>query len=257
MGRKIASFIWENYDRCIFLEDDHIPAVSFFKYCEELLEKYKNDLRIDCICGMNHLTVAENVSTDYFFSRQGSIWGTATWRDRVEMRDTGFEYAKDPYVMNLLKQNAKGNKIFWNRAKAYAEAEYYEGHVAGTEFWREFAMYGQSQLQIIPKYNMICNVGATANSAHADEIKYLPKKLRGCFNMKTYEIEFPLKHPKYVMPDLEYERKRNNIIGYNVSSWEKLLRRIERAIYKMIDGDILHIFKIIYKKKAEKNKIEQ
>ena len=33
--------------------------------------------------------------------------------------------------------------------------------------------------------------------------------------MKTYEYEMPLKHPKYVIPDIEYEKKRNAMLGYN------------------------------------------
>ena len=80
MGKKRAELVWNNVDRCVSLEDDIIPSVSFFRYCAELLEKYKDDQRIECICGMNHLGKCENVHSDYFFSRQGSIWGTATWK---------------------------------------------------------------------------------------------------------------------------------------------------------------------------------
>ena len=40
----------------------------------------------------------------------------------------------------------------------------YEGHVAGSEFWYEFDMYAQNRLQIIPKVNLVSNIGATADS---------------------------------------------------------------------------------------------
>ena len=66
MGRKATDFIWQHVDRCIFLEDDQIPAVCFFQYCAELLEKYKNDMRIDRICGMNHLSQCANVLARFF-----------------------------------------------------------------------------------------------------------------------------------------------------------------------------------------------
>ncbi len=253
MGRKVAAFIWERVDRCIFLEDDHVPSVCFFQYCAELLEKYKDDLRVDCICGMNHLGKSENVTSDYFFSRQGSIWGTATWKRAVEMRDRAFAYGKDPYVMEMLKQSTKGNKIFWKRIKAYATQEYYEGHVAGTEFFREFAMYGQNQLQIIPKYNMIKNVGATANSAHSDTLDNLPKGTRRLINMQTYELEFPLKHPNYVIPDEDYEKKRNRILAYNCP-WIAFARKIEMAIRYLFKGIF---FKKLKKKIKRKKRIEK
>ena len=87
MAAKCRELVWSMVDRCIFLEDDLLPSVSYFRYCAELLEKYKDDLRVSVICGMNHLGICEDVNADYFFSRQGSIWGTATWKRSVILRD--------------------------------------------------------------------------------------------------------------------------------------------------------------------------
>lgn len=253
MGHKVAAFIWKHVDRCIFLEDDYVPSVTFFRYCAELLEKYKDDLRVECICGMNHLGVSDNVTADYFFSRQGSIWGTATWKRTYEMRDYEFKYGKDPYIMKLLHQRTKNNSAFKKRFEAYAKQKYFEGHVAGGEFFREFAMYGQNQLQIIPKKNMICNIGATEDSTHADELNLMPRKIRKIFNMETYELDFPLKHPKYVIPDVEYEKKRNKVMAYNYPV-RKFFRRIETLLLSIRYG------KFFYKARKHlmrKNRIEK
>ena len=241
MSRKTYSVIWNTVDRCIMLEDDILPSVSYFRYCAELLEKYKNDTRIECICGMNHLGVSEDVQSDYFFSRQGSIWGVATWK-RTYLERQSFEYGNDAYVMKLLKQRTKKNPIAWNRLKAYSEQEYYEGHVAGNEFWIEFNMYSQNRLQIIPKYNMINNIGYGEDSEHFDNFKMLPSSLRGIFNMKTYEIEGPIKHAKYVIPDIEYEKKRNKIMLYN-SPWALFCARIENVFLMLRYGKITNIIK--------------
>lgn len=238
MSKKTTSFIWEKVDRCIFLEDDLLPSVSFFKYCAELLEKYKDDLRIECICGMNHLGIYNDVNTDYFFSRQGSIWGVATWRRSANMRDYNFSYANDPYIMKLLKQRTKNNKIFRKRYLAYAYKKTYEGHVAGGEFFTEFAMYGYNQLQIIPKKNLISNIGATQHSAHADDTNLLPNGIKKVFNMKTYELNFPLTHPKFVIPDIFYEKKRNRIMAYNYP-FILFFRKIQRAFLLAIHGKLL------------------
>lgn len=250
MGRKVLDIIWSCVDRCVFLEDDQIPAVSYFRYCAELLEKYKDDLRIDCICGMNHLGISEEVTSDYFFARQGSIWGTATWRRTTEMRDEQFAYGKDDYVMKLLKQRAKHNPIFLKRAEGYLKNKYYEGHVASTEFFREFAMYGHNQLQIIPKVNMISNIGCTEDSEHADSLKSMPIGIRRVFNMEIYEMEFPMKHAKFVIPDVEYEKKRNRIMGYN-RPLVACYRKFERGFRKLWQGDIRYIVA-----KLRNNKIE-
>lgn len=234
MGRKIREWIWGKVDRCVFLEDDILPSVSFFRYCAELLEKYKDDLRVNVICGMNHLGVSENVNSDYFFSRQGSIWGFATWR-RVYEQYNDFEYGKDPYVMELLKARTKHNRIFWKRIEAYTQQHMYEGHVAGTEYYLEFGMYGHNQLQIIPKKNLVSNIGCTKDSAHADDLRLMPSGIRGVFNMKTYELDFPLKHAKYVIPDVDYEKKRNKIMAYNYP-WRSRCYWIEKIWLKIRYG---------------------
>lgn len=79
MIMETHELVWSLVDKCIFLEDDIMPAVSFFQYCKELLDKYEYDYRISAICGMNHLGTWETCD-DYFFSRQGSIWGYALWK---------------------------------------------------------------------------------------------------------------------------------------------------------------------------------
>lgn len=253
MGKKVSKYIWEHVDRCIFLEDDFIPAVSFFQYCAELLEKYKDDTRISCICGMNHLGVYEDASSDYFFSRQGSIWGVANWRRSHELRNPDHPFANDPYTMKLLNQRTRKNPTFRRVIKGYAKGKYFEGHVAGAEFFVEFSMYGHNQLQIIPKKNMICNIGCTENGTHATTWKQTPKGLRKLFNMKTYEMEFPMKHPEYVIPDTFYEKKRNRTIAYNYPL-VKFYRRIESALLAIKSGSF---FKRLKKKISKLGAIEK
>lgn len=251
MGEPVSQLVWDNVDRCISLEDDIIPSVSYFRFCAELLEKYKDDERIECICGMNHLGIAKEVQSDYFFARQGSIWGAATWK-RVIVRRDNYDYYNDSYVMKLLNRRTKHNRISWKRLNAYAVNEIYEGHIPGSEFWYEFDMYAQNRLQIIPKMNLISNVGCTGSSAHADELSDLPKGMQRIFNMETYELDFPLKHAKYVIPDVEYEKKRNRIMGYNTPVISAF-RKLGRAWIKIKKGDFSYIVnKIISKRKIER-----
>ena len=250
MARERENLIWSTVDRCIMLEDDILPSVSYFRYCAELLEKYKDDERIECICGMNHLGQCKEVGSDYFFSRQGSIWGTAVWRRSVTNRGD-FTYVKDPYVMKLLKQRTSHNKIAWNRLRAYGRQEKYEGHVAATEFWYEFDMYAQNRLQIIPKINLVSNIGATANSAHAADLRELPKSMKKVFNNPIYEMNFPMKHAKYVIPDVNYEIKRNKMMAYNMPL-RLLKQKIGRFVLMCVHGNFKGVIKKIIGNKDEK-----
>lgn len=269
MGAKAVKFVWSNVDRCIFLEDDILPSVSFFRYCAELLEYYKNDTRVCVICGMNHLGTSPEVSSDYFFSRQGSIWGTATWKrvhesQKIHRGGGGLaDYYSDPYIRKLLRQRTKHDhdKRVWEKLQGYGKDSTFEGHVAGSEFFYDsYLIYVQNQLQIIPKVNLVSNIGATSNSAHMADLSLMPESMQRLFNMKTYEIEFPLKHAKFVIPDAEYQEKRDRIMARN-HPFINFYRKLGRARRVIAAGDFKELFvkgkrylyrNILKKKIAEK-----
>ncbi len=247
---KTMEFIWARVDRCIILEDDLIPEESFFQYCAELLERYKDDERIECICGFNNLGTWDRCTSDYFFSRQGAVWGLAIWK-RVVDEYGDFSYGSDKYVMSLLKQRTRHNPIAWRRLCAYANKTVYEGHIPGGEFYHEFFMYSQNRLQIVPRRNLISCVGACSDSEHADVLSQMPRGFRKVFNSKTYEMVFPMVHPKYVIPDVEYEKKRNRVMAYNTPVI-KLLRDFERAFIKIRSGNFSYVMKKVKKRFLEK-----
>ena len=255
MSRKGADLIWSTVDRCIFLEDDNIVSVSYFQYAAELLEKYKDDTRIVCICAMNHAGVWENTSSDYFFSERGPICGQAMWKRSYEGRDIGLEYGKDSYVLNLIQNKLKKDKDFAKTVNGYAKDPMYGRHIPGGEFLSRLSIYAQNQLYIIPKYNMMSNVGCTENSEHATEYKLLPREVRKIFNMKTYEYEFPLKHPKYVIADDDYLKYEEKVLCRN-RPIRKFFRKLESVFLFLRYRGIGGLIGKLKKKKAKKKKIE-
>ena len=70
------------------------------------------------------------------------------------------------------------------------------------------------------------------------------------FNMKTYELKFPLVHPNYVLPDIEYERNINKLLGQN--QFANLSLKIEGKIRRIIIDLIFSISRIIYSRKKDK-----
>ena len=67
----------------IVLEDDCVPDLSFFPFCEEILEYYKDDeqvMHIGCSNLAEHFT--EGLPASYVFSRFSFVWGWAGWRWR-------------------------------------------------------------------------------------------------------------------------------------------------------------------------------
>ena len=247
MFRNTCELIFKHVDRCIFLEDDVITSVSFFKYCEELLEKYKDDLRINMICGMNHMGVYEGPNTDYFFTKGASIWGFALWRRTYEAF-YDYSYGDDEYIMNRLLDNAKEYKSFCESLRGYYKNGYHNGHIAGFEFFLGLTMFSQNQLNIVPKKNMVCNIGFGEGAAHNNaELKFMSKRIQQFFNMKTYEYEFPLKHPKYVIEDKYYEKTLFRIMGsHGLDVY--IYRRVESIIRNLLYGNKKDIMKRLLKK---------
>lgn len=239
MGRITSEYIWQHVDRCVFLEDDHIPSVSFFRFCAEMLEKYKDDLRINAICGMNHLGIYDSPTKDYFFSHAGSIWGIAMWKRTYE--SFNLNYQNDSYVINEVCKIARKNTGFCKSMRGYADNKLIGGHVPGTEFYLGLNMYAQNQLLIVPKKNMISCYGATSGSTHAvDSINKMPKGIAQMFYMKTYELEGTIRHPEYVFPDLTYEKKVNRVTAWHhplIATYRRIVSICKRLYYG--DGKIM------------------
>ena len=218
-GKQGHDLIWSNADYCILLEDDILPDVTYFRFCQEIFEKYRNDTRVSAITGLNLMGVYEPASSDWFFSRKVAISGFGMWKRTYEQfysRDFG----RDSYVMSLLKEETKKNEKKKKKILGYAENEFYEGHMAFSEFYTEFSAYGQHQLIVVPKRNLISNIGYGEGSAHAADLNRMPKAVRNTFNMKTYPMQFPMKEPEYLIPDPFYEKQFDRIMGRN----DKLLQ---------------------------------
>ncbi|HSP63875.1 MAG TPA: hypothetical protein VLQ90_12890, partial [Pyrinomonadaceae bacterium] len=73
-------WVFEQVEEAIILEDDCLPHPSFFRFCEELLERYRDDERVAAIGGSNLLPEWSKDTQSYHFSLLGGIWGWASWR---------------------------------------------------------------------------------------------------------------------------------------------------------------------------------
>jgi hypothetical protein len=236
MFKIMSDYVFSKVDRYIFLEDDVVPSLSFFKYCEILLEKYKNDLRINMICGMNHLETYEKPSTDYFFTRSAaSIWGFAIWKRTYE-QFYKFDFTKDDYIFDTLIQNTHEFKSFQKSLYGYRSNERYNGHLAGPEFFLGLSSIAHNQLSIIPTKNMICNIGYGGGGRNFNNKKLLTWRIARLFDMKTYECSFPLKHPEYVIEDNRYKDLVLDALGRKNVLFENIERLFRLLIYVKIPG---------------------
>lgn len=231
------------FDKCIVLEDDDVPSVSFFSFCKELLDKYEYDERISMIAGFNMEEISSDVPYDYFFTSAFSIWGWASWRRVVEQWDGKYSFLDDEFNMgqlrNLIKErHLRKSTIPICQSHRESQKEYYESIF-------HFAMLFNSGLAIMPTKNMINNLGATTDSVHyTGALQTMPKGLRRIFTMKRYEIETPLRHPRYVIENVSYQKSVYRIFAWN-HPWIKMGRAFEELLLNLRYGNFTYITKSI------------
>ena len=228
------SWAFEYVDRLIILEDDCVPSQDFFPFCAELLEKYKEDSRIYMINAMNHLIRYDETPNSYFFG-PGCCWGWATWKRAWQQMDFQMGFLTDDYSMKCVerkypfyrdvrKEGAEKNKILMS-GKRLTSWTYQSGMAAALN----------SQMAIVPSVNLITNIGLTADSTHAvNNLNKLAKRTRAFFNAPLIPMEFPLKHPKYVVEDWSYH--------------DLVLKKFKGNIFTKLEG---YARRIIFAEKGE------
>lgn len=230
-------WMFENEEYGIILEDDVVPAQSFFTFCKEMLEKFKADERIGIICGMNNLGQVDSPYS-YLFARTGSIWGWATWKRNFDLCDSHYDWLTDNYNLTLLR-NVLGRTDY----KHLIKTSKYHKHTGKEHHESILGSYTHlnSKLNIIPTQNLISNIGIGVDGTHAlDSMDKLARGIRQVLFMKKYELDFPLKHPKYVLEDVIYKKKLDRVMGKGYPLIQ-LYRLTESIIYRMIKGDFLSI----------------
>ncbi len=233
------------YDKCIKFEDDDCPSLSFFPFCKEMLDRYEHDERIRMISGMNFDEETKDMPYDYFFTRTFSINAWATWRRVIDkIDDERYSFLDDAFNMEQLKAIVKEHKFQKDLV------DYCEYHRSTGKAYYESLLYVSmlfnSGLSIIPRVNMNSNAGATTEGTHyAGTNELIPSGLRRIFNLRCHELQFPLRHPKYVMENVEYKKRVFRIMAWG-HPWVKVWRSFEELYLNLRHGNIKNIFSAIH-----------
>ena len=239
------SWAFEYVDRLIILEDDCVPSQDFFPFCEELLEKYKEDNRIYMINAMNHLIRYDETPNSYFFG-PGCCWGWATWKRAWKQMDFYMGFLSDDYSMKCVERKYPFCRNVRKEGDEKANILKSGKRLSSWTYQSGMASALNSQMAIVPSVNLITNIGLTADSTHAvNNLNKLAKRTRMYFNAPLIPMEFPLKHPKYVVEDWNYYDLVQKKFKLNI--FTKLEGYIRRIIFAD-KGEIKEIIKKIPRK---------
>ena len=160
------SWAFEHTEQLIILEDDCLPHLSFFRYCESLLDRYRDNPEVMMISG-NNFQNSRRSDASYYFSRWTHIWGWATWKSAWQHFDVDISTWPD------VKRTAKLRSIFkdplqyayWSRTLDLQHA----GKINTWDFPWAYCVWSNGGLSILPEKNLVTNIGFGSDATHTTD----------------------------------------------------------------------------------------
>ncbi|MCL1945682.1 MAG: hypothetical protein FWF51_00820 [Chitinivibrionia bacterium] len=198
-------WFFENEEMGIILEDDCLPTPSFFRFCAEMLVKYKDEEKIFLINGTNE--TAKNVSANsYSFKRVydfaedvTGIWGWASWRRAWKKHDKKMSNLQEYKKQNEINENTLSYEEYLKRIRMKNITNQMEFILSGEnntwDIQLIFSTMIADGLFIVPDCNLVTNIGCSISQSAHKVFKYSVG-----VNLTAGEIVFPLSHPPQILP---------------------------------------------------------
>lgn len=228
-GCKIAvsdaiTWFFKYEEEGIILEDDCLPADSFFYYCDTMLERYRNDTRINIVSGTNLKPSGFSGKDSYHFSRFTAIWGWASWRRVWNKYDRYLTSYTEDDVQYYLKSVFNDNYLHEEWKTIFRELK--QNKIDTWDFQLCFMNFFEGALSIVPSVNLISNIGFRADATHT------PDAFNPHANMPTGEI-LSFNHPKFILADTEADHKIL-MQEFNLDHWwskpKKILLNLKKSL---------------------------
>jgi hypothetical protein len=219
-------WFFANEEEGIILEDDCLPNISFFRFCSEMLERYRVDERIMHVNGNNYGTSKFIQSPySYHFCSYAQVWGWATWRR------AWLQYQKDLELWPMVRNGKWLRNMGWDKKEYDIQIKKYErmtgkNAIDTWDFQWHFTLFINNGLAISPKQNLVSNIGFGVDATHTRG------QGSGRSALPMQELSFPLVHPDFMIADYQldqvYRRKMIQPVTRNYLS--KLYRFILNKI---------------------------
>lgn len=179
-------WVFEQVPEAIILEDDCLPEPTFFRFCEELLVRYRHDERVAMISGDNFQFGQNRVDASYYFSRYTHIWGWASWRrawKHYSVNASEWPGLQDSKWLETLFETASEQKYWENIFQAV-----YKGKIDTWDYQWMMTSWIKGMTSIIPNANLISNIGFGVDATHTFGNSIFDR-------MSVDAMRFPLQHP--------------------------------------------------------------
>jgi hypothetical protein len=216
MSTSITWF-FDNVDKGIILEDDCLPEVDFFYFCDEMLERYKKNEDVFVVAGNNFQKISDLNKKSYYFSRYMHCWGWASWSRAWDKFDNSMSNWPKMKSTNKLDEVLDDN----SQVK-YWTSIFDDTYCKKIDSWAYVWMYScwyHNGMTIIPGVNLVKNIGFDDDATHTSG-------RQGNMASCSSGLEFPLLHPKTIMLNVDADKWTERVL-YSGSMPKKIMRAIK------------------------------
>lgn len=218
--RTGLSWAFSMVDQAVILEDDCVPDLTFFRFCQELLVRFRENERVMAIGGVNFHSHRYCPPTSYYFARYSRIWGWATWARAWQHYDpamTAFSQDPDGWTRAHFSnpREARYYRDIWSRVLA--------GEINSWGYRWSYSLINRDGLSALPSHNLVTNIGWGELATHTSKISplaYVPAQ----------PMSFPMTHPTHIERDHRAEEHMRRSQGVGLSRYERLVQRVYRKL---------------------------
>jgi hypothetical protein len=175
------NWVFDSVEEAIILRADCIPHSNFFRFCDELLARYRDEERVMSISGSNLKLRSKRDGDGYYFSRYPLTWGWATWRRAWRHYDPHlqeWQHQRNTRWLQDFLQDSNATR-YWSSLFQKNSTNLVNWYYA----WM-FACWTRDGLCIHPNITLVSNLGLDAEESLWNE-----------------GLEFPLSHPPTLVRD--------------------------------------------------------
>ncbi len=214
------SWVFENYEQAIILEDDCLPDLSFFTFCDALLDRFADDDRVSGISGNNFQFGQSVTPYSYYFSKYAHCWGWATWRrtwSQFDLEMEGWPEFRDRGGLQSVADSSR-EEAYWR----WVFDAQFEGRIKSWGYPWQFTRWTQSGLTILPDVNLVSNLGFGADATHT---KFTESRLA---NLPTDSLS-TLEHPQFIVRNKAADQQTfASVYGWKRPFYQKWARSLRK-----------------------------
>ncbi len=200
---KGISWLFNFENQGIILEEDCIPDVSFLKFAEEMLNKYRNKKNIFTITGDCFIKNIHKKNQSYFYSKYSHCWGWATWKDRWQIFDKNIKFwpkLKKSYQWKILHPDII-ERLYWNKIMD----KVYNNKIDSWAYPWSACIWKNNGLTVTPMLNLVTNIGVDSEGTNFKDKSSL------LANLPKYELR------KFIGPEvIKNDKRLDNKCFYTV-----------------------------------------